>query len=302
MVDDEAYLDRVTNCAAKLVTQGKLVPARQFRSQIGQKSLFTSRSIPQSSRKLSPTDLHDRLRLSTLAVGPFYRCTECSDWHFNAGTGFVAAEDGVVSTCCHVLDLDEDEMKDAYIIAADSDGRVYPVTQVLAADPDSDTCLLKIEAPALKPLPLRKGVRTGERVYCMSHPGGNHFMFTEGMVSRVMRSRNEVVTPEGATNRTRLILYLNITAEFAPGSSGAPVVDECGNVVGQVTSIADAGEPLPQELSDTAPAVPSVPVRFCIAGEEIAGLWRETRSSSGSKSKENSSSARSKTGLPESRR
>jgi hypothetical protein len=43
-------------------------------------------------------------------------------------------------------------------------------------------------------------------------------------------------------------------------------------VVGQVASIADAGEP---ELGTTnAPPVPSVPVRFCTATEEILGLTR----------------------------
>jgi hypothetical protein len=71
---------------------------------------------------------------------------------------------------------------------------------------------------------------------------------------------------------SRPILCLNVTTEFAPGSSGAPVVDEEGNVVGQVASIADAGE---REVGDTnAPASPSVPVRFCTASEELMRLTR----------------------------
>jgi hypothetical protein len=70
---------------------------------------------------------------------------------------------------------------------------------------------------------------------------------------------------------TRPILFLNVTAEFAPGSSGAPIVDEAGNVLGQVASIADAGEP-PEDGDENAPASPSVPVRFCTATEEILRL------------------------------
>ena len=77
---------------------------------------------------------------------------------------------------------------------------------------------MKINAPGLKPLPLRAGVRTGERVYCLSHPGGYYFMFTQGMVARLNRKRNEVLDEHGHTNGllTRPILFLNVTAEFAP--------------------------------------------------------------------------------------
>jgi S1-C subfamily serine protease len=145
---------------------------------------------------------------------------------------------------------------------------------VLAADTESDTCFVKIDAPGLKPLPMRTGVRAGERVYCLSHPGGYFFMFTQGMVARVNRKCNEVLDEHGHTNGllTRPILFLNVTAEFAPGSSGAPIADEAGNVVGQVASIAEAGEP---PIGNTnAPPSPSVPVRFCTATEEILRLTR----------------------------
>jgi hypothetical protein len=111
-------------------------------------------------------------------------------------------------------------------------------------------------------------------VYCLSHPGGYYFMFTQGMVSRLNRRRNDVMDEHGHTNGllTRPILLLNVTAEFAPGSSGAPITDDAGNVVGQVASIADAGEPGTNETN--APPSPSVPVRFCIATEEILRLTK----------------------------
>jgi S1-C subfamily serine protease len=144
---------------------------------------------------------------------------------------------------------------------------------VVAADTESDTCFVKIDATGLIPLPLRAGARTGERVYCLSHPGGYYFMFTQGMVARLNRRQNEVYDEHGRTNGllTRPIEFLNVTAEFAPGSSGAAIVDEAGNVVGQVASIADAGEP-PENSSTNSPAWPSVPVRFCTASEEILKL------------------------------
>ncbi|MBI5383932.1 MAG: trypsin-like peptidase domain-containing protein [Verrucomicrobia bacterium] len=272
VMDDDAFLDRIALTAAKLVKQQKLVPLDRLKRQLERSREVTLAPVPLSREKFSPPDLYDRVRESTFAVGPFYRCADCEEWHFTGGTGFAVGEDGVISTCCHILNAEEEEMKDAYLIAVDSTGRVFPVRRVLAADKESDTCFLKIDATGLKPLPFRPGVRTGEPVFCLSHPGGNHFMFAQGMVARVMKNRDTTVDAAGKTNVTRPILYLNITAEYAPGSSGAPVVDESGNVVGQVTSIADAGEPLPEDPSQTAPASPSVPVRFCLAAEEIVRL------------------------------
>ena len=207
-------------------------------------------------------------------MGSYYKCPDCGEWHFNSSAGFVVGEGGIICTCCHVVQAEDEGVKESYLVAADDAGRVFPVQSVLAADTDSDTCFVRINAPGLKPLPLRSNVRAGERVYCLSHPGGYFFMFTQGMVARVNRKRNEVLDEHGHTNGllTRPILFLNVTAEFAPGSSGAAIADEDGNVVGQVASIADAGEP---PVGNTnAPPSPSVPVRFCTATEEILRLTR----------------------------
>jgi len=250
---------------------GKLKSLDSLRGQVRAEG-FPIKPIPLARQKLDAPELCDRLRQSTLAVGSFYKCPDCGEWHFNSSAGFVVGEGGVICTCCRVVQAEDEGVKESYLIAADDAGRVFPVQSVLAADTESDTCLVKIDAPGLKPLPLRSGVRAGERVYCLSHPGGYFFMFTQGMVARLNRKRNEVLDEHGHTNGllTRPILFLNVTAEFAPGSSGAPIADEAGNVVGQVASIADAGEP---PIGNTnAPPFPSVPVRFCTATEEILRL------------------------------
>jgi len=273
VIDDDDYLDKVTTASAKLLRKHKLVSVDSLRAQVRTKG--ASVKLPAvSQQKLSPPDLCERLRQSTLAVGSYYKCPDCGEWHFNSSAGFVVSESGIVCTCCHVV-LGEDEgVKESYLIAADSAGNVFPVKSVVAADTDADTCFLKLEASDLKPLAMRPSVRAGERVYCLSHPGGYHFMFTEGMVARLNRRRDEALDSRGRSNTngvlTRPILYLNVTAEFAPGSSGAPIVDENANVVGQVSSIADAGEPDSGD-ENNAPS-PSVPVRFCVAAEEIAAL------------------------------
>lgn len=272
VIDDDTYADKVAESCEKLRKAGSLIPLEDLRDQVQTKGIFL-KLPPTAHQKLDPPDLADRLRESTLAIGSYYKCPDCGEWHFNGSAGFVVAEGGIVSTCCHVIQTEDEGVDESFAVAADAEGHVYPVEKVLAADTASDTCLLKIGAKGLKPLPLRPGARIGERVYCLSHPGGYYYMFTQGMVARITQKRNELYGEDGLTNglTTRPILFLNVTAEFAPGSSGGPVVDESGNVVAQVASIADAGEP-PLNGGDTAVASPSVPVRFCTASEELIRL------------------------------
>ena len=281
VIDDDEYLNKITGAGAKLLQQGKLKSLDSLRAQVRTKGCAV-KLPPISQEKLAPADLCDRLRESTLAVGSYYKCPDCGEWHFNSSAGFVVGEDGVVCTCCHVVLAEDEGVKESYLIAADASGRVFAVKSILAADTESDTCFLKIDAPALKALPPRTGIRAGERVYCLSHPGGYHFMFTEGMVARVNSRRDDALDAHGQTNGllTRPLLFLNVTAEFAPGSSGAPIVDESGNVVGQVSSIADAGEPASGD--ENTLASPSVPVRFCVAAEEILRLTETHLEKSGS--------------------
>jgi len=271
IVDDDQYEQQVIDGGRKLLREGKLISLESLRSQVRTHGIGL-RTVPISSRKLDPPALCDRLRESTLAVATLYKCPDCGGWHLNSSAGFVFAEGGIICTCCHVVLAADQGVKEAYLLAADSSGRVFPVRAVVAADTESDTCLLRIEAPPLPPLPLRTGALPGERVFCLSHPGGYYFMFTQGMVSRLNRRRNELLSEPGQKGGelTRPVLFLNITAEFAPGSSGAPVVDEAGNVLGQVASIADAGEP--DARDETSAPSPSVPVRFCTAAEEILRL------------------------------
>lgn len=276
IVDDEAFEDAVITAAIKLQKTGTLMRADMLREQLT-KTYSPVKLAPLATEKLSPPDLYDRVRQSTLAVGTVYKCTNCAKWHFNSAAAFVVSADGVVSTAYHVAagtDEEADPKTGEYFVAADSKGNVFPVKEVLAADVESDTCLLRLDVTGLKPLGLRAGVRTGERIFCLSHPDGNHFLFSEGMVARVHWMHDvlgaDVTDPETKqrAESSRPILCLNVTADFAPGSSGGPIVDEAGNVVAQVQSIANFVD------DDGKGADPTVigPVRYCVAAEEIIRL------------------------------
>jgi S1-C subfamily serine protease len=76
----------------------------------------------------------------------------------------------------------------------------------------------------------------GAPIYVLSHPAGRLFTFTSGIVSRYSahsRAQGKDEHTDGATlpgeSRSRL---MTVTADFGRGSSGAPVLDARGAVVG----------------------------------------------------------------------
>jgi serine protease Do len=147
------------------------------------------------------------------------------------------------------------------------DGTVYPVLEVLAADREGDAAILRIDpgGAALSALPLSAGVRTGNNIRVVGHPDGRFYSLTEGIVSRVF------VEPTSDERGTRT--WLTVTADYGGGSSGAPVLNEAGEVVGMVSStaalLADAVEGAESGAADV-----QMVFRDCASVETIGGLFR----------------------------
>jgi S1-C subfamily serine protease len=102
------------------------------------------------------------------------------------------------------------------------DGRVCPVREVLAVDAINDLLILQVEGDGFTPLPIATGVEQGASVWVLSHPEFEFYTFTSGTVSGYYT----LTSNEGEWT------LMNITADVATGSSGAPVFNENGAVVG----------------------------------------------------------------------
>ncbi len=96
----------------------------------------------------------------------------------------------------------------------------YKVEGVTAIDKTNDLAILKIAGPGygLKPLSLSDKVRIGETVYVAGNPKGLEGTFSDGIIS----SRRDKLTKE----------RLQMTAPISPGSSGGPVLNKKGEVIG----------------------------------------------------------------------
>jgi S1-C subfamily serine protease len=198
-----------------------------------------------NSRKLLTRDVWQRARGSHLRVGWSYLCDKCEHWHLSLAGGFVIASNGVAVTCYHVVQP-KPEMKEGGLVAANDEGKLFAVTAVLAASRSGDTCILQLEGEGFVPLPLNTNVFPGDAAFCFSDPLDRRGYFSQGIVNRfyTLPGRRRMNAP---ASQTFLPTRLHVSTEWAPGSSGSAVLDECGNAIGFVSTIATAGE---EEVSD----------------------------------------------------
>jgi tetratricopeptide (TPR) repeat protein len=143
------------------------------------------------------------------------------------GTGFILSEDGVLVTNFHVISAGKK------MVAKSHTGGLYEVQAVLATDKVRDIAILKLGAKNLNALELAAPttVSPGSKIVVIGNPVGLESTVSEGIVSakRQLGDYGEV---------------LQITAPISPGSSGSPVLNKEGKVVGIATFKRIDGESL----------------------------------------------------------
>lgn len=247
-IDDAALEAAILQACAAQKADGALVDCRELVRQAARASACELPALAPRTTALPLPELHDLLRRSCRIVGHYYLCKECDDWHFSGASGFCVDDRGAIATCRHVLDPD-DGMREAFLVAADLRGRVWPVQALLASAPGADLCVLRTAERDTVPLPWRPSVRAGERVYCLSNPDHQFGFFSEGLVARQFLLRE--AAPGAATPPLTAppSPWLHVTCDFCKGSSGAPIVDGAGNVVGiaqsTTTVVYDDAAPMP---------------------------------------------------------
>lgn len=234
VVGDRAEINQaLTKQANSLRKADVLLSIEEVQSQLSRKSCQLA--LPQPGTKpLEGREVWRRARESYLRTGWHYLCRRCDNWHLDLAGGFFITSNGVIATASHVIQTNSD-MREAYLIAATEDGKVLPVTEVLADNPAGDTCILrlKVDGP-VKPLPLNSNVYPGDRVWCYSDPLEHAGFFSSGVINRFQAVREN----------GRILTRIDVSTDWAPGSSGAAVLDDCGNAIGLVSEIEVESRPM----------------------------------------------------------
>lgn len=134
------------------------------------------------------------------------------------GTGFFVSTDGLILSNAHVVG-------DANVVTVLlQDGRKVEGRIEARALDDVDLALVRIPVAGTRPLSIGGGsLQVGSWVASVGHGLGGAWTFTTGMVSNIY--------PLGAD---RPVFQTQIPLN--PGSSGGPIVDRLGKVVGIVTA------------------------------------------------------------------
>ncbi len=114
------------------------------------------------------------------------------------------------------------------------DGKIFRPVQVWT-DPETDIAVMKIDSPTTLPTAVlgnSDSVRVGRWVLAMGSPFGLNQTVTHGIISA--RDRGQV----SLGNQIRIKEFLQTDAAINPGSSGGPLVDLNGEVIGINTAIA----------------------------------------------------------------
>jgi len=135
------------------------------------------------------------------------------------GSGFFISQSGDIITNYHVLQgAGSAEVKT-------SDGKTYPITYIVAEDEQSDIICLSVDIPSkyVHSLSLSATIpEVGERIIVYGSPLGLENTVSDGIVSAVRE------IPDFGK-------IIQITAPISPGSSGSPVLNMKGEVIGIAT-------------------------------------------------------------------
>jgi S1-C subfamily serine protease len=170
----------------------------------------------------APAQLYQQHKKAVVVLGGLYKCGKCSKWHVTTAAGFLLTASGIMFTNYHVFDA----TNKVALGGMTYDGKVYPVKEVLAASESNDVALLQLDGAGFPFLRLAATGPVGSSIWVISHPNKQFYSFTEGMVSAYSLQ----------TRKGRKTLRMTITADFGLGSSGAPVLNEFGGVVGMVAA------------------------------------------------------------------
>ena len=155
-------------------------------------------------------ELLDQVRKSIVKIKGADRWGETS----GLGTGFVVGTNGVIASNFHVVGQNR-----AFTVEF-PDGRTFRPTRILAVNRDRDLVLIEIDAENLEPLPLgdSDALNVGQSILTIGNPLRYEFSVGRGVIA--------------AERDFEGYDMIQVAVPLEPGSSGSPIFDLEGRVLG----------------------------------------------------------------------
>jgi S1-C subfamily serine protease len=236
-IDDQKLSADFSAKLIDLAKEGKCLKADQLQQKLTSGKFKVAWKQPDQ-HAMTPKQVYQRALPSVFVLGSVEeRSDHPGQWRDGRlASAWALTEDGVLVTNWHVFDK---LGKECYGVV-NSRGEVFPLIDALGADPAADIALIRVAGKGFTPLPLAADEEVGARIAVLSHPGNQFYTFTQGHVTRYTQSG-------AAGNRQR---WMSISADFAYGSSGAPVLNRFGAVVGMATVTSNIDYPADEPSAD----------------------------------------------------
>ena len=205
----------------KLTAQAEARPQGEDRArQAREQGAFTRRGVQgRGAVACSSSAASTRTRTATGQTGTY-------------ATAWVVAADGVLVTNWHVFE----DLKTAKCSAR-------PTTRATSTPSPTSWAATRLADVAVVPH-RREGsharcrsptthAEVGSWVGVLGHPGDNFYVFTQGYVTRYSTNKND----DGKREK-----WMGMTAEYAGGSSGSPILNKYGAVVGMAALTLTIGD------------------------------------------------------------
>ncbi len=228
LIDDLAFLRSATHSLRQWLVDPDHVPATQLNEQLVSRTHHAFDLPPsQPAGPLGPAEIYSVRRDSVVGLAYLFKCPRCDDWHASIAGGVMLTAAGIGVTNYHVIAQNKEESKAVFGIVT-FHGAFHPIVEILAASLADDLAIFRVQGAGFATAPMSTGDLPGEAVTAITHPSGNYYTVTTGIVARNFRGRGS----GPADGRPRMA----ITADFAKGSSGAGIFNNRGELASIATS------------------------------------------------------------------
>jgi tetratricopeptide (TPR) repeat protein len=146
-----------------------------------------------------------------------------------SGTGFIIDSNGNIATNYHVISMWLKDNNNSLLVRMQN-GAFFPLRELVNYDEENDIAIFKVDGKELPRVKLAKKYESklGESIVVIGSPLGLETTVSNGIVSSI-RGKSGII---------------QITAPVSPGSSGSPVFNSKGEVIGVATFLIEGGQNL----------------------------------------------------------